>query len=160
MMSLHTAFCTVKRFSFNFLLVIHRIQHKIILFPCSCGFMIISNLKMNPDKRRTIESFFISSNKNPRNVEEQTESNVIISTSLSSSEAENLLPPPSVPSLSTGDQTTCDLVSNTSSSSLSTSISLNERFEAKSAPNDISVSCCESPVQPNLTRVKPFLSSA
>jgi hypothetical protein len=122
--------------------------------------MIISNLKMNPDKRRTIESFFISSNKNPRNVEEQTESNVIISTSLSSSEAENLLPPPSVPSLSTGDQTTCDLVSNTSSSSLSTSISLNERFEAKSAPNDISVSCCESPVQPNLTRVKPFLSSA
>jgi hypothetical protein len=74
---------------------------------------------MNPDKRRTIESFFISSNKKPRNDEEQTELNMIISTSLSLSEAENLLPPPLDPSLSTGDQTTCDLVSNTSSSSLS-----------------------------------------
>jgi len=105
---------------------------------------------MNPDKRRTIESFFLSSNKKPRNDEEQTESSVIISTSLLLSEAENLLPPSSVSSLCSGDQATRDLVSDTSTSSITTSDSLNQSFEAKSAPNDISTSCIDSAAQPKL----------
>jgi len=105
---------------------------------------------MNPDKRRTIESFFLSSSKKPRNDEEQTESNVIISCSLSSPESQNLLPP-SFSSLCFGDQDTCDLISDTSSSSLTVSVSMNESFEAKSAPNDISASCIDSPIQPKLT---------
>ncbi|CAF4942929.1 unnamed protein product [Rotaria sp. Silwood1] len=105
---------------------------------------------MNPDKRRTIESFFLSTTKKPRNNEGQTESNVIISSSLSSTESENVISPVSASSCS-GDQTTCDLVSDTSSSSLTTLVSLNESFEAKSAPNDISTSCIDPPVQPKLT---------
>ena len=81
---------------------------------CSCGFTIIFYLKMNPDKRRTIESFFTSSNKKSRNDEEQDESNVLIPILFSPSESETLDPP----SFSTDDQNTNDIISNTSSSSL------------------------------------------
>ncbi|CAF1143733.1 unnamed protein product, partial [Rotaria sordida] len=56
-----------------------------------------------------------------------------------------------LPNSQGGDQTTCDLVSDTSSSSLTALVSLNESFEAKSAPNDISTSCIDPPVQPKLT---------
>jgi hypothetical protein len=88
--------------------------------------------------------FFLSSTKNPRNNEEQTESNVIISSSFSSNESENLISLLSAFSCF-GDQTTCDLVSDTSLCSLTTSVSLNESFETKSAPNDISTSCIDPP---------------
>ncbi|CAF3399088.1 unnamed protein product [Rotaria socialis] len=75
---------------------------------------------------------------------------MIISSSLSiSTESENPFFSLSVSSCC-GDQTTCDLISDTSSSSLATSVSLNESFEAKSGLNDISTSCIDPPVQPKL----------
>jgi len=77
---------------------------------------------MNPDKCETKESFFHSSNKTPRYDEQQTESNIILSSSSDSA-----------------DQVTCDLVSDTSSYSLPISASLNESFEKKSLPNDIRI---------------------
>ena len=81
-------------------------------------------LKMDPDKRWIIESFFLFSNKKPRNNEKQIESNVIISSSLSSrSQILFLSPPPSY--LCFEDRSTCDLVSDTSSFSLKTFVSLN-----------------------------------
>ena len=105
---------------------------------------------MNPEKRRNIESFFLSSTKKSRNDEEQTQSNISISSSSPSSLAQNLLSSP-IDSCS-GDQTSHAIVSDTSSSSLATSISLNGSFEAKSIPNDISTSCADSPAQPKLTK--------
>ena len=109
---------------------------------CSCGFTIIFYLKMNPDKRRTIESFFTSSNKKSRNDEEQDESNVLIPILFSPSESETLDPASlAPPSFSTDDQNTNDIISNTSSSSLCTTASFNESFERKSIPIGISTSC-------------------
>jgi hypothetical protein len=101
---------------------------------------------MNPDKRHTIESFFLSTNKKPRNDKVQTESNVVISSP--SSESQNL---PDFSPLCSDDQISCGLVSDTSSSSLTTSNSLDASFEAKSVPNDTSASSTDSPVQPKLT---------
>jgi len=73
------------------------------------------------DKRRTIESFFTSSNKKSRNDEEQDESNVLIPILFSPSESETLDPASlAPPSFSTDDQNTNDIISNTSSSSLCT----------------------------------------
>ena len=105
---------------------------------------------MNPEKRRNIESFFLSTTKKSRNDEEQTQSSISISSSSPSSEAQNPLSSP-INSCSS-EQTSCALVSDTSSSSLTTSISLNESFEAKSVPSDISTSCADSPAQPKLTK--------
>ena len=95
-----------------------------------------------------LSSLFFSSNKNPRNDEheQQKESEIVNSSSLSSSDCQNL------PSSSFSvQQSTYDIVSDTSSSSLSTSISLNESFETNSIPNDISASCNVPPVQPKLS---------
>ncbi len=95
----------LQRFSFSFLLFIHRIQVKVTSFLAAKRQSV--TLKMNPDKRRTKESFFLSSNKKPHNDEEQTESKVIIASSSPSSESHNPLPPSS-PSCS-GDQTSYGL---------------------------------------------------
>jgi hypothetical protein len=101
----------LQRFLFSFLIVIHRIQVKVTSFLATKRQSL--TLKMNPDKRRTKESFFLSSNKKPHNDEEQTESNVIILSSSPSFGSQNLLPPsspssPSSPSCS-GDQTSYGL---------------------------------------------------
>jgi hypothetical protein len=64
---------------------------------------------------------------------------MIISFSLSSTESQKLISPLSASSYS-GDQITCDLVSDTSSSSLTAPVTLNESFQVKSAPNDITTS--------------------
>jgi hypothetical protein len=83
----------LQRFSFSFLLVIHRIQVKVTSFLAAKRQSL--TLKMNPDKRRTKESFFLFSNKKLHNDEEQTKSNVIIASSSPSSESQNPLPPSS-----------------------------------------------------------------
>ncbi len=98
----------------------------------------------------SIKSFFLSPNKKPRYDEQQTESNVVTSSlsplsSSPSSESQNLL---YSSSLCSGDATTCRLVSDTSSSSPTTSVSMNESFETKSASNEISISCIISHVEP------------
>jgi len=98
--------------------------------------------QMQPDKRRTIESFF-SSNKKPRN-EEQQQSDSNTNISLSRSQIQNH--PPS----SSDHQTSPDLLDMSSSPSVSTSTSLNEDLQTKSIPNDISLSCNDDPVQPKL----------
>ncbi|CAF1296287.1 unnamed protein product [Rotaria sordida] len=82
----------------------------------------------------------------PRNDQQQIESNIIISSSSSSSEFQNSH---SLSSFS-DDQTACDLVSDTSPSFLTVSSSLHENSGTKRVPNDISASCCDSPVQPKL----------
>ena len=104
------------------------------------------SLKMNPEKRRSIESFFLSSNKKSRNDDQKTETNVTTSSPSSAYESKN--PPATSPSNS-DDQVMCDNASDTSSSSLSTSFSLNENF-GKSVPKDISTSCHDPPAQPQL----------
>ncbi|CAF4244083.1 unnamed protein product [Rotaria magnacalcarata] len=104
------------------------------------------SLKMNPEKRRSIESFFLSSNKKSRNDDQKTETNVTTSSPSSTSESKN--PPPTSPSNS-NDQVMCDNASDTVSSSFSTSFSLNESF-GKSVPKDISTSCHDPPAQPQL----------
>jgi hypothetical protein len=100
---------------------------------------------MNRDKRGSIESFFLSSNKKSRNDDQEAETNVISTSSPSTSERQDPLP---IPSLHSDDQIMSDITSDTSSSSLSTSFSLNESFGRKSVPNDISTSCHDLPVQP------------
>jgi len=94
---------------------------------------------MNPDQRRTIESILLSSTKTPPNNKQPTESNTIISSTLSSTESESPISPLSASSCS-GDQTKYNIVSETSLSSFATPLSLNESFEAKFASNDISIS--------------------
>ena len=105
---------------------------------------------MSSEKRQTIESYFISSNKKSRNDDEQTNSNVVIPSSLLVSESQE-------PTIATAvscseDQTTFDSISDTdtSSSSLANSIGLNESYEATSIPNDISKSSSDPPAQPKL----------
>jgi hypothetical protein len=72
----------------------------------------------------------------------------LLSSTLSSSEFQNL----SFSSSSfTGDQTTFDLAFNTSSSSRTNSICLNQSVQEKSILNDISTSCNDSPIQPKVT---------
>jgi len=97
--------------------------------------------QMQPDKRRTIESYF-SSNKKPRNEEEQqSDSNTNISSS-----------PPQIqnhPS-SFDHQISLDLSDISSCPSVSLSTSLNEDLQTKSIPNDISLSCNDDAVQPKL----------
>ncbi|CAF1246698.1 unnamed protein product [Rotaria sordida] len=83
-------------------------------------------------------------NSKPRNDQKQIESNIIISSSSSSSEFQNSH---SLSSFS-DDQTACDLVSDTSPSFLTVSSSLHENSGTKRVPNDISASCSDSPVQP------------
>lgn len=65
-------------------------------------------------------------------------------------QAKNLLSSPSISC--SGDRNLCTLASDTSSASLSTSISLNESFEEKSIPNDISTACAACPIQPTLIK--------
>ncbi len=50
-----------------------------------------------------------------------------------------------------GDQTTFDLPSDISSSSLKYFICVNSSIQEKSIPNDISTSCNDSPIQAKLT---------
>jgi len=66
---------------------------------------------------------------------------------LSSSEFQNL----SFSSSFSGDQTTFDLASDISSSSLTDFICVNPSIQEKSIPNDISTSCNDSPIQAKLT---------
>ena len=105
---------------------------------------------MSSEERQTIESYFISSNKKSRNDDEQTNSNMVIPSSLLVSESQE-------PTIATAvscseDQTTFDSISDTdtSSSSLANSIGLNESYEAASIPNDISKSSSDPPAQPKL----------
>lgn len=104
-------------------------------------------LEMNPDKRVSIESFFLSCKKKSRNDDQGTETIVVNSSSSSTVGCQNLL---STSSLHSDDQTMCDIALETPSSFLSTSFSLNERFGRKSMPNDISISCHDLPAQPIL----------
>ncbi len=101
---------------------------------------------MQPEKRRTIESFFHSFKKKPRTDEEEIELNVINSSFPSSSlEFHDL-------SYSSPDnQGTSNVNSVTPSSSVIISTSSNNTFQVKSVPDDISKSCNDLPVQPKLT---------
>jgi hypothetical protein len=66
---------------------------------------------MNPDKRGTTKSFFLSSNKKPRSYQQQTESNIVPSSLSSSSSlpsSESQIPLHSS-SLYSGDASTCGL---------------------------------------------------
>ncbi|CAF1243413.1 unnamed protein product [Adineta steineri] len=90
------------------------------------------------------KSFFPASYKKSRSDDQKTETNIINTSSTSTSESQNPLP---TSSLHFDDQITSDIISDTSSSSLSTSFSLNESFGRKSIPNDISTSYHDLPVQ-------------
>ncbi|CAF1263221.1 unnamed protein product [Adineta ricciae] len=103
---------------------------------------------MNSEKRQAIDSYFISSNKKSRTDEQQTDSTMVIPSSLSIPEFQQ---PTTATAVSCSkDQTTSDSISDTSSSSLANSVGLNESFEATSIPNDISKSSFDPPAQPKL----------
>jgi len=126
---------------------------------------------MQPEKRRTIESFFHSFTKKPRTNEGEIELNIINSSS-SSYEYEDLLSSSSAnPNVfdvnSTIQLSSCDSQDLSSSSSVNQkgasgvnfvtpSSSLicdpsNNTAEVKSTPDDISKSCNHLPAQPKLT---------
>ena len=88
-----------------------------------------------------LEYYFLSSNKNPRNNEQEIEPNIVISSSLSTSEIEDL----SCSSSLLTDQTSIDCIPNDSTSSLICSSFLNENSHRKSIPNDISMSLIDVP---------------
>jgi hypothetical protein len=113
---------------------------------------------MQPEKRRTIDSFFQSFKKKPRTStnEEEIELSVINSSFPSSSYESQDLPSSSSyefqdispPSYDNPDA--FDVNSVTPSSSLIICTSSNNTLQAKSVPDDISKSCNDLPVQPKL----------
>lgn len=108
----------------------------------------VSQSRMNPDKRHTIEAFLLGYHKKARRDPEAEESNTIVSSSTPIAESEHHAGNVSISGLA--DQTMSDLVSDTSSSSLANCASLNESFEAKTIPHDISASGRDLPAQPKL----------
>ena len=105
--------------------------------------MTISTDAMQSEKRGTLEYYFLPSNKQPRNNEQETEPNTVISSSLLTSEIQDLSRSSSLPS----DQASTDCIPNDSTSSLILSSFLNENSHRKSIPNDINMSFNDVPVQ-------------
>jgi Domain of unknown function (DUF4371) len=114
---------------------------------------------MNPEKRHTIEAYFLGRHKKPRHDQEQTETNAIDSFAIPSIEPDPVSVILSIESdpvsandvvSEYADQAAVDLISDTSSSSLSTSVGLNESCESKPVPDDISKSHRDVPAQPRL----------
>ena len=91
---------------------------------------------MQSEKHGTLEYYFLSSNKNPRNNEQEKEPNAVISSSLPTSDIEDLSCSSSLPS----DQTSTDCILNDSTSSLILPSLFNENSHRKSIRNDISMS--------------------
>ena len=98
---------------------------------------------MQAEKRGTLEYYFLSSNKKPRNNEQATEPNTVIPSSLSIPEIQVLSCSSSLPS----DQASTDCILYDLTSSLILSSFLNENSHRKSIPNDISMSRNNVPVQ-------------
>ena len=101
---------------------------------------------MQSEKHGTLEHYFLSSNKKPRNNEQEIEPNTILSSSLSTPEIQDLSCSSSLPR----DQTSTDCIPNNSTPSLILSPFLNENSHRKFIPNDISRSCDDVPVQKKL----------
>ena len=104
---------------------------------------------MQSEKRRTLEYYFLSSNKKPRNNEQEIEPNTVISLSLSTPEIQDLSCSFSIPS----DQTSTDCILRDPTSSLILSSFLNENSHRKSLPNDISMSCNDVQIQKRTSNV-------
>ena len=111
---------------------------------------------MQSEKRGTLEYYFLSSNKEPRNNEKEIEPNTVVSSSLSTPEVQD-------PSCSCScscsfslpsDQTSTDCFPNDPTSSPILSSFLNENSHRTSLPNDISMSCNDFPVQKNSQRIQ------
>ena len=90
---------------------------------------------MQSRKSGTLEYYFISSNKKPRNNEQEMEPNTAISSSLSSPEIQDSLVLPRYPAIKVQLTIPNDLTSFFILSSF-----LNENSHRKSIPNDISMS--------------------
>ena len=130
---------------------------------------------MQPEKRRTIESFFQSFTKKPRTNEDEIELNVINSSSSSSYQSEDLLCSSSTgPNVSDVNPNSTIQLSSLDSQNVSSSSSASDNqkgasdfnfvipssslicgpsdniVQVKSVPDDISKSCNDLPAQPKL----------
>ena len=101
---------------------------------------------MQSEKHGILEYYLISSNKKPRNNEQEIEPNAVISSSLSIPEIQDLCCSSSLPS----DRTSTDGILHDLTSPLILSSFLNENFHRESIPNDIRMSCNDVPFQKKL----------
>ena len=103
---------------------------------------------MQSEKRGTLDHYFLSSNKKSRNNEQQVETSIIVTPTLSTPEIQSLA---SSSSELFGDHTLSDSATNSLKDPFVLSSSSNEKSHKKFIPIDISMSCNDASAQKMLS---------